>query len=73
MRKIGELMRVGDFILMVKESKSCDGCFFQSERFGCICARLGIANYRKEAGECRSGKREDGKSIIFEETNKLQL
>lgn len=70
MKIIGELMIVGRFLLEVKESKSCDGCFFQSDRFGCICDSIGIANYRKQAGECKSKKREDGKSVIFEEKSR---
>lgn len=70
MKTIGELMIVGRFLLEVKESKSCEGCFFQSEYSGCYCDDLDIVNYRKVVGECLSKKREDGKSVIFEEKSR---
>ena len=66
MEKVGNVIRMGDISLKVKESRSCNGCFFQLKHSGCMCDGLDIVNYRGVVGECLSKKRKDGKSVIFE-------
>lgn len=58
-RKIGEIFDYNGVRLIVKEGRTCNGCYFSN------CHR--IFRNRAITGECTYVSRKDEKSIIFKE------